>query len=248
MALAAPLLGTPERRGASPARALLLELTRVHPLLHAGAALHAYTALTAALSGGVLLAMLLAPDAAAKQALELLQRDSEAPPPPPPELRALLMPLITFALNAATALVAAVKMEWHYRRCAVRPRLKRSALLGAVAGLVAAAWAAMLAGDATLSVLARADFAGMLCTVYYSILVRRWLALRCDDVPSRLLARRSCSCGVPYAPWPWRSGSTPATSERRRRTPPKSRRAAPTLPPAAWRAAPTRSSSSRRCR
>ena len=61
MDLKAPLLGAPPRAAASSqARALLLELTRVHPLLHAGAALLAFTALTAMLSGGVMLAMLLA--------------------------------------------------------------------------------------------------------------------------------------------------------------------------------------------
>lgn len=61
MDLKAPLLGAPPRAAASSqARVLLLELTRVHPLLHIGTALLAFTALTAMLSGGVTLTMLLA--------------------------------------------------------------------------------------------------------------------------------------------------------------------------------------------
>ena len=189
MELDAPLLpGAAPRRGACQARALFLELTRAHPLLHAGAALLAFTALTAALSCGVLLAMLLQAPAEPMPALPdwvlfggdedfffaLSASDVQAmlPPPPEHEPTSLMLRIGTAALSVMTTMAAAAQLECHFVRCAVKPCLTRAALLGAMAGVVAIAWSAMLASDGT-PLLARAELASVLCTAAYSLLVRR---------------------------------------------------------------------------
>ena len=257
MELAAPLLAAPPGRAASPARALLLELTRVHPLLHVGAALLAFTALAAALSGAVLLAMLLAPPQPAAPLPDWLlmggdedflfaisAADFESMMPPPRDAPSAMLPRLgAFTLSVLTLVAAAAQLQSHYERCAVKPCLKRATLLGGLAGVVAIAWSAMLAGDFT-PLLDRAELAAILCTAAYSLMVRRCVRIVFRPGLTRRIG--SCLCGTPCARSCCRSGSTPPTTARRRWMLLTTRAA--TRPPAAWRAAPTRSSPRPRCR
>jgi hypothetical protein len=216
MDLKAPLLGAPPRAAASSqARVLLLELTRVHPLLHAGAALLAFTALTAMLSGGVTLTMLLtsrAEPAPQLPAWVLLGGDEDffyamdpadweamTPQPLPDVSYDMLLRLGTFALSVLTTVAAAAQLESHYERCALKQCLKRATLLGALAGVVAIAWSALLAGEPT-PLVDRAELACLLCTAAYSLMVRqrRRCLLSGRVVLTRLLIR-SCLCGTACA-------------------------------------------------
>jgi hypothetical protein len=168
---------------------LLLELTRVHPLLHAGAALLAFTALTAALSCGVLLATVLRAPAEPAPALPdwllwggdgedflfaMSASDMQAMLPPPPAAEApslLWLRIGSAALSVLTTLAAAAQLECHLVRCAIKPGLVRSSLLGAIAGVVAIAWSAMLPSQGS-PLLVRFELASVLCTAAHSILVR----------------------------------------------------------------------------
>lgn len=174
MGIDAPLLGAPPRRAAS---SLLLELTRVHPLLHVGAALLAFTALTAMLSGGVVLVTLMAP---MEPALKLpdwvrgISSDREAMMPPPPEASSHALPirLGMFGLNVVTtAVLAYPQLAGFYELCALKPCLKRATLLGGLAGLVVIAWSMLLAVEPT-PLAERAELASLFCTLAYSLLVR----------------------------------------------------------------------------
>ena len=219
MELAKPLLDAPPRRGASPARALLLELTRVHPVLHAGAALLAFNALVAALSGGVLLAVLLAqPQPATTQmpdwllmggdedlffAMSAEDFNAMMPPPPPEASSELLSRFGSFALSALTFLGGSAQLESHYACCAVKPCLNRAALLGGIAGMVAIAWSAMLAGDPT-PLFDRAELAAVVCSAAYSLLVRKSRCLPSHRTYTNVcvmaavrLERRACFRPVP---------------------------------------------------
>jgi len=197
MELEAPLLlGAMPRRGACATRALLLELTRVHPLLHAGAALLAFTALTAALSCSVLLATVMRAPSEPMPALPdwllwggdedfffaMSASDIQAMLPPPPSAEApnlLLLRIGSAALSVMTTVAAAAQLECYLVRCAVKPGLMRSSLLGAIAGVVSIAWSAMLPSEGS-PLLDRLELASVLCTAAHSILVRRFVCRSCD--------------------------------------------------------------------
>ena len=184
MELDTPLLvAAAPRRGACAARTLLLELTRVHPMLHAGAALLAFTALTAALSCGVLLATVMSAPAAPMPALPdwllwggdedfyfaMSPSDIQAMLPPPPasdDQSKLLLLRMGSALSVMTTVAAAAQLHCYLVRCAVKPGLARAALLGAFAGCIVIAWSAMLPSDGSLLL------ASVLCTAAHSLLVR----------------------------------------------------------------------------
>jgi hypothetical protein len=174
----APLLGAPQRRAASSA-SLFLELTRVHPLLHVGAALLAITALTAMLSGGVVLVTVLAPtEPALNLPLNLPDwaissyREAIMTPQLEASSHALLIRLGMFGLNVlTTAVVAYPQLQDMYERCALKQCLKRATLLGGLAGLVVIAWSTLLAVEPT-PLAERAELASLFCTLAYSLLVR----------------------------------------------------------------------------
>jgi hypothetical protein len=101
------------------------------------------------------------------------------PQPLPDASYDTLMRLGTFALSVLTTVAAAAQLESHYERCALKPCLKRATLLGALAGAVAIAWSALLAGEGTPMV-DRAELACLLCTAAYSLMVRQqhWTAFQ----------------------------------------------------------------------
>jgi hypothetical protein len=174
MGIDAPLLGAPPRRAAS---SLLLELTRVHPLLHVGAALLTITALTAMLSGGVVLVTLMAPTEPALKLPDWVRgtssdREAIMPPPPQASSHALPIRLGMFGLNVfTTAVVAYPQLGGLYERCAHKPCLKRATLLGGLAGLVVIVWSMLLPAEPT-PLADRAELASLLCTLAYALLVR----------------------------------------------------------------------------
>ena len=191
MELDAPLLvGATPRRGACAARTLLLELTRVHPMLHAGAALVAFTALTAALSCGMLLAMAMRAPAEPLPALpdwllfggdedfwfSMSASDLQAMLPSPSvseeESNLFLLRIGSASLSVLTTVAAAAQLECYLVRCAVKPCLTRASLLGAFAACIAIAWSAMLPSDGS-PLLACLELASVLCTAAHSLLVRR---------------------------------------------------------------------------
>ena len=178
-ALAAALLP----KGGDDARTLLLELTRVHPLLHIGVGLLVFAAQTALLSGAALLAAACAPLALRADA----RADSLFLTAPDPLLGGgLPLRLGLFALNVLTVAVAAALLDAHYGRCAVKPRLRPTMHIAALAGAAALGWSTLLARAAPGG--HALELGTTLCTAAYSILVRRnfcCIALRCPPAAPR---------------------------------------------------------------